>query len=173
MTNVLVANRHMVIDPTTFYSINTANATVTPLVTTNPAEGPTRAMAVENSTTVLSVTDTPSFQTLLSTNLETGATSALGTLRPSSSVFAALAFGPDGRLYGIDVSGDVDTINPTNGVLTFVGNLEAAPAAGIIIDVVGLTISSVPEPSSWVSAAIGILVLAVYACARRFRAAWV
>jgi hypothetical protein len=113
-STLLGANFH---DPTTFYSINTTDASVTPLVTTNPAAGPIRAMAAENGTTVLSVSDTPIFQTLLSTDLNTGATSALGTLG-SSSLIPAMGFGLDESFYALDLSGNEYSIDRTNARLT-------------------------------------------------------
>jgi hypothetical protein len=154
-------------DPTRVYAIDPTNAHVTPLVTTNPAAGPARAMALENDTTALLVSDTPRFQTLLSLDLETGATSALDTLHPTASVLAAMAFGPDRKLYGIDAIGDEYMISPSNGALTLMGNIEAATSPGQFTD---MAIMIVPEPQSWVILTIGMSIAAVCFCVHRRRA---
>ncbi len=148
-STLLGANFH---DPTTFYSINVTNAQATPLVTTNPAEGPIRALALENSTTALCVSDASGLQVLTSTDLETGATSTLGPLH-SSSIIAAMAFAPDGILYALDASGDEYIVNPTDGALTLRGTIDP-PWVGLAF--------AVPEPSSVVHAGLGVLILAVW-----------
>ena len=153
-TTLVGTNFH---NPTTFYSIDTTSASVTALVTTSPAEGPFRDMSVENSTTALAVSDTPSFQTLISTDLGTGATSSLGSL--GSSFFAAIDFGPGGTLYGLDGSGNEYLINPTNAALDLVGHVSTAGGSA---PWTGLAIQSVPEPSTWISASIGLLVVTVW-----------
>jgi hypothetical protein len=150
------ANFH---DPTTFYSIDVTDAQATPLVTTTPAEGPVRAMALENGNTALCVADASGHQVLTSTNLETGATSTLGTL-DSPSIIAAMAFAPDGTLYALDVSGDEYTVNPTDGALTLKGTIDP-PYVGMAF--------AVPEPTSVVHAGFGVLILAVWVRVRMCR----
>ena len=117
-------------------------------------------MAMENSTTALCVSDASGLQVLTSIGLETGATSTLGTLH-SSSIIAAMAFAPDGTLNVFDVSGDYYNVNPTDGALTYRGNIG-------LENVVGMAFA-VPEPSSVVHAGLGVLILAVWVRVRMCR----
>lgn len=151
-------------NPTTFYAINTNNAAVTPLVTTNPAQGVMRAMAVQDPTTALSISDSPTFWSLISTDLTSGATTVLGTITP---FFGGMDFGPDGVLYGLtsNPAGNEYLINPSNGALSLVGN------TGNQIWL-GLAISPIPEPPAIVGAGLGGLTLIGVTWLRRW-STWV
>ena len=103
---------------------------------------------------------------MISINLETRTTVDIGTLA-TGSVLAAMAFGPNETLYGIDAIGDEYTINLLSGALTLVGD-QGAISAGITDAVI---VQGVPEPSNWVNAAIAMLILAVCGYVRRTRLA--
>jgi hypothetical protein len=125
-------------NPTTIYSINTTNANATSVVTAST--GVVRAMSLLDSNDVY-VSATPVFQNLETINLTTGGVTDIGVLA-DSSLIAALAY--NGVLYGLDVSGNEYTINPTNAALTLVGN-----AGGhAYLDATLAPVAAVPEPAS-------------------------
>lgn len=78
----------------------------------------------------------PNVAQLYSINLTTGATTPIGSTAPFIGL-TGLSFGPDGRLYGVDVLTDqLVTINTTTGAVTLVGNLMINVISG------GLTFDS-------------------------------
>ncbi|MBX9581168.1 MAG: DUF4394 domain-containing protein [Gemmataceae bacterium] len=150
--------------PTTIYSINTATAVPTPVVTSDVADGPTRAFAVQNATTGFIVTDTPTFQTLQRIDLTTGVTTAVGTI---TGFVAAIDFDGSGTLYGLDGSGNVYTIDPTTGAQTLVGNTGENFWLALAIPA---DTAAVPEPTTLALAGTG-LATGLLARLRRRRAA--
>jgi hypothetical protein len=119
-------------------------------------------MTLEDSTTALVVSQTLNGQSLSSLNLEPGATSSLVKLN-SKSLIAAVAFDPSTKtLWELDLSGNIGTVNPANGAITQRGNT----GDHFWTDAVS---KSVPEPSTWVSSSIALLILAVCRCLRRRR----
>ncbi len=141
-------------NPTTIYSINTSTAGVTPLVTTDPGEGVTRALTLENSNTALIASDSPTFQTLISVNLTTGATTVLGSL--GSNGIYGMDFG-NSVLYGLGQQGAVYTIDPTTGATTLVGSTGSQ----FWLDLAITNSATVPEPSTFVLAVSAVLLVGV------------
>jgi hypothetical protein len=132
-------------NPTTIYSINTSTAAATPLVTTNPAEGVVRTLALQGNTGFMA-SDTPVFQSLIATSLSTGATSVIGTLTgDDGNLMAAFDFG-GGTLFGLDSAGNEVTINTATGQETVLGNLGGQFFLDLAIPPTAAT--AVPEPSA-------------------------
>lgn len=70
------------------------------------------------------------------TSLQTGATSLVGALNASYSLFSGLAIGPDGTLYAINRSLGVSAINPISGAVTgFTTFTEPYGCAGYTDDI--------------------------------------
>jgi len=136
--------------PTTIYTIDTSTAGVTPLGTTDPAQGVTRAFALEGSNTGLIVTDSPAFQTLNSVDLTTGATTTLGFLG-SNGIYGIDFAGK--VLYGLGNGGAVYTIDPTTGATTLVGTTGSQ----FWLDLAIGNAATVPEPSTFVLAVSVVL----------------
>jgi hypothetical protein len=105
---------------TTVSAINTTTAAATTI--TSFSQGPVRAMAVVNPTTINVASDSPVSQSLVSVNLLTGTNTSLGQL-PSTgaALIAALDFGTNGVLYALDPFGN-EFIISSNGAGTLVGN---------------------------------------------------
>lgn len=140
-------------NPTTIYSISLSTAAATPLVTTAPTEGPTRAFAVESANTGLIVTDTPSFQTLHAVDLTTGATTTRGALVSPSGIYGIDFAGS--VLYGLGGNGDLDIIDASNGsILEVVGNTGGQFWLDLTI---GSAVATIPEPSTLLVAGSVIL----------------
>ncbi len=132
-------------NPTTVYSINTSTAAVTPLVTTNPAEGVVRSLALQGNTGFMA-SDSPTFQSLIATDLGTGATSVIGTLTgDDGNVMAAFDFG-GGTLFGLDSAGNEVTINTATGQETVLGSLGRQFFLDLAIPPTAA--AAVPEPST-------------------------
>jgi hypothetical protein len=125
-------------NPTTIFSINTANANTANKVTAST--GIVRAMALFDANDVFVTSDSPVFQTLQTINLTTGGVTNIGHLN-DSNLIAALA--DNGVLYGLDSGGNEYIINQTNASLTFIGN-----AGGHFYLDATIAPSSVPEPTS-------------------------
>jgi hypothetical protein len=149
--------------PVTVYSIDTGTAAPTPVVTSNAADGPVRAFAVQDPATGFIITDTPTFQTLQRIDLTTGATTAVGTI---TGFVAAIDF--DGStLYGLDVGGNVYTIDTTTAAQTLIGNTGGQVWLGLTIPAGDP--AAVPEPATLTLAGVG-LATGLLARARRRRA---
>ena len=128
----------------TIFSINTADATTTNLVTLSSAIGAVRAMTLLDSNDVLVRSDRPQNNDLDRVNLTTGQVTVLGQM--PGDIDAALGFGSDGNLYTLDDNGNEYLINPSNGSGTLVGN-----AGGLFyLDLATITSApmSTPEPGS-------------------------
>jgi hypothetical protein len=69
----------------------------------------------------------------------------LGQL-PSTDMATGLDFGTDGKLYELDLSGNIYMIDPSNASSTFVGSTGAADVLDLAI--VASALAAVPEPSS-------------------------
>ena len=110
------------INPTTFYSINTATAAPTAIV--SAATGVLRGIDATGPTSALVISDQPTFQTLQSVDLTSGTVTSIGTLAGTgiSGDFSGLDFAANGNLYGVDSGGDFDQINPLTGATTLIKN---------------------------------------------------
>jgi hypothetical protein len=153
--------------PTTVSSINTTTAV--PTTVTSFQQGPVRAMAVLNPTTIDVASDSPVSQSLVQVNLSTGIPTSLGQL-PSTgaALIAALSFGTDGNLYALDPAGN-DFLISSNGAGTLIGNTGGQywldlTAASTVLDPPGDP-PGVPEPSSLallLTAALGLISVRVW-----------
>jgi hypothetical protein len=151
--------------PTTVSAINTSTAA--PTTITSFSQGPVRAMAVVNPTTVDVASDSPVSQSLVQVNLMTGTNLNLGQLPSNgmavtgSDLISALNFGTDGVLYALDALGNEFMI-ASNGAGIPVGNtggqdwLDLAMASTTLLD----GPAPVPEPNSMallLVAALGLI----------------
>ena len=133
--------------PTTVSAINTSTAAPTTIASFS--QGPARAMAVVNPTTIDVASDSPVSQSLVQVNLLTGTNTSLGQL-PSmgAALIAALNFGTDGVLYALDPFGNEFMI-ASNGAGIPIGNtggqdwLDLTMASAVLDGP-----AAVPEPSS-------------------------
>jgi hypothetical protein len=142
---------------TTVSAINTTTAAATTI--TSFSQGPVRAMAVVNPTTIDVVSDSPVSQSLVSVNLLTGTNASLGQL-PSTgaALIAALDFGTNGVLYALDPFGN-EFIISSNGAGTLVGNTGGQYWLDLAIDPPGDP-NGIPEPNSMallLMAALGLI----------------
>jgi hypothetical protein len=123
------------------YSLDTATAAPTLVVTAASNTGDVRAMTVLDSNTLLIRGDSPGPNSLYSLNLTTGAVSLRGN---TNDFYAALDFASNGALYALFADGSLGQIDPNTAAVTTIGNTGgqfwlslAAPAA-----------TEVPEPAS-------------------------
>lgn len=144
--------------PTTVSAINTSTAA--PTTITSFSQGPVRAMAVVNPTTVDVASDLPVSQSLAQVNLMTGTNLNLGQL-PSNGLavtgtdlISALNFGTDGVLYALDALGN-EFIISSNGAGTLVGNTGGQDWLDLTVDAP----AAVPEPNSMVLLLVAALSL--------------
>jgi PEP-CTERM motif len=149
---------------TTVSAINTSTAA--PTTITSFSQGPVRAMAVVNPTTVDVASDSPVSQSLVQVNLLTGTNLDLGQLPSNglavtgSDLISALNFGTDGVLYALDALGNEFTIS-SNGAGTLVGNTGDQQWLDLAMASTALDPPApVPEPSSMallLVAALGLI----------------
>jgi hypothetical protein len=125
----------------TVFSINTANASTTNVVTATSATGVVRALTVQDPNNVLIRTENPTPETLQSLSLTTGATTVLGTIT-SRDLVTGLDFASDGNLYGVDLSGLILRINPNNAATTIVAS------SGLHFLDLTASFTAVPEPGT-------------------------
>ena len=154
-------------DPTSIYSLDTGTGVPTLLVTTPSGFGVTNSLAALTSTSALILTTNyigwpipPNTQTLRSVDLNNGAVTTLGPSN-ATSLIAGIDFAGS-TLYGLDISGDVYTINPLNGATMLLGNTGGQSW-------VDLTIAPVPEPISMIFFGTGLVGVVGYVARRRNR----
>jgi len=141
----------------TFYSINTANASVLSIVTATSAIGAVRSLATLDANNVLVRGDAPVFNTLYKLNLGTGNATSIGTM--SGDIFAAMDFAADGNLYALDDNGSLYMVNPLTAGLTLIGNT----GGDFWLDMA----AQVPEPGSVTLLGVGLLISLRFARSRR------
>jgi hypothetical protein len=136
----------------TLFSLNTATAAVTNLVTlTSSLSGSPRALAAYDSNTAYVAADASGGANLYTVNMTTGAVTLVGLMSGvgSSGQFAAMDFAANGNLYGLDNNGAIWSINPSTAAVTLLGNTGSQ----FWLD---MTIQSVPEPSTYALLALGL-----------------
>jgi hypothetical protein len=139
-------------DPVTVFSINTSNASTANIVTASSLTGVVRTMTVLDPNNVLVRGDGPPNNTLYSLSLTTGAVTTIGTLAVNGFQFAAMDFGTNGVLYGLDNDGSEWIIDPTTAGVTLVGNTGGQ----FWLD---MTAAPVPEPGTITLLGLGLLAL--------------
>ena len=128
----------------TIFSINTATALTTNVVTLNNPIGRVRAMTILDSTHVLVLGDNPVYQDLSNVDLTSGNVTVIGQVPGKNSY--AIGFGADGILYSLDREGNEYRINQANASGTLIGNTGGQ----LWLDIASLPngASAVPEPGS-------------------------
>lgn len=140
----------------TVFSINTANASTTNIVTSLDSTGATRAMTVLDPNTLLIRTDFGGVNILRSINLTTGVTTVLGDMGPIGGeiLIPGLDFATDGNLYGLREDGAVLLVNPANAANVLVGD------TGDQFWLAFTATQEVPEPSILLLCGLGALLVA-------------
>jgi hypothetical protein len=149
-------------NPTSFYALDTTTGAPTLLSTTSPSQGPARGMTIADSGHALILSDSPAFQSLISTDLGTGSSTNNGAVSSGAGIFG-LDFGSDGNLYGLGGDGAIYQIDAATGGTTLLGNtggqfwLDLAIPAGA---------AAVPEPGTY-ALLVGLAVPGVLLYRRR------
>jgi len=134
----------------TIFSINTATAATSNVVSVTGVSGVVRAMTVLDSNHVL-VADDSTSTFLESINLTTGVATQIGAMGPGNQFILAMALGTDGKLYALSSAGNEYIVNTGTAALTLVGNT----GDDFWLDMTSHA-ASVPEPSTLGTLGIGI-----------------
>jgi len=135
----------------TIFSINTADATTTDVVTlSTPISGVARGFAVFDANTGY-ILGGSNGELLYSVNLTTGAPTAIGSITTAPETFGALDFDSQGNLYALSAGGQEYLLNLLTGAGTPVGPDTAFQYVGLAIED-----TAVPEPGTIALIALGL-----------------